>query len=92
MARGYDEETAIRIPEGFLRNQKAALPFPLRPRHPRPDPPLAEVQVAEEKRLLNLGAEVEEVGDPGSWYNLNRRDRSGGEAFRRSARLFPERA
>ncbi len=61
---------------------------PLRPRDQRPDPPLAEVQVAEEERLLKPWREVEEVGEPGSWYNLNRRDGSGGGASRRSAGFY----
>ena len=39
-----------RFPDNAIRR-----PFPLRPRHQRPDPPLAEVQVAEEERLLHLG-------------------------------------
>ncbi len=34
---------------------RSMLPFPLRPRGQRPDPPLAEVQVAEEERLLDRG-------------------------------------
>ena len=42
------------------------LPFPLRPRRQRPDPPLAEVQVAEEEGLLELGGEVEHDLDLGS--------------------------
>ncbi len=33
-------------------SNRCLLPFPLRPRNQRPDPPLAEVQVAEEERLL----------------------------------------
>ncbi len=35
------------------------LPFPLRPRRQRPDPPLAEVEVAEEERLLEARGKVE---------------------------------
>jgi hypothetical protein len=44
------------------------LPFPLPFRRQRPDPPLAEVQVAEEERLLQLREvkQVGELGDPGS--------------------------
>ena len=38
---------------------------PLPPRRQRPDPPLAEVEVAEEERLLQLRGEVEQVGDLG---------------------------
>ena len=43
----------------------------LRPRHQLPDPPLAEVQVAEEERLLHLWGEIAQVRQPCSWYNLN---------------------
>ncbi len=44
-------------------------PFPLPPRRQRPDPPLAEVQVAEEERLLDVWGEGEQIRDqrdPGS--------------------------
>ncbi len=44
-------------------------PFPLRPRRHRPDPPLAEVQVAEQKPFLDAGRQVQQVQDlahPGS--------------------------
>ena len=34
---------------------RSMLPLPLRPRRQSPDPPLAEVQVAEEEGLLRLG-------------------------------------
>ncbi len=34
---------------------------PLRTRRQRPDPPLAEVQVAEEERLLHLGGQAEQA-------------------------------
>ena len=53
--RGYDEKAAIRIHEGSLRKQETVLPVPLHPRYQRPDSPLAEVQVAEEEGLLELG-------------------------------------
>ncbi len=35
-----------------------------RHRRHRPDPPLAEVQVAEEEGVLDLGSEVEQIRQP----------------------------
>ncbi len=43
-----------RFPDNAIRR-----PFPLRPRRHRPDPPLAEVQVAEQERLLELGEQCQ---------------------------------
>ncbi len=40
---------------------RSMLPFPLRPRHQRPEPPLAEVQGAEQQPFLNAGRQVEEI-------------------------------
>ncbi len=39
------------------------MPFPLRPPRHRPDPPLAEVQVAEQQPFLDAGRQVQEIQD-----------------------------
>ncbi len=57
-------------------SDRGLLPLPLHPRYQRPDPPLAEVQVAEEKRLLKRWGEVEQCKHLPGWVSPHQRKRA----------------